>query len=225
MEAYDDIQVEVGSPLALGDFLGWCKGHVTAAVAHMQIPKFLFADGPRHAVPVAVVWELEGQPDDTEEFLTHVIPHWASDAEASQVAVSLPIGGEEPAALLVAADETGVLARQARVVLGDRGLELEDWLSAPVTHLPRTEWQQLLARAAGWREYTKWRCRRCRSVCSGEADVIPTPCDFCASVDIERVPLTTPLAPPVDEAITAPRQQPLIRRALATLRSPLPWPK
>lgn len=43
---------------------------------------------------------------------------------------------------------------------------------------------------------TKWQCRGCNSVCAGEKEVIPTPCDFCGSKDIAEVPLDTDERPP-----------------------------
>jgi hypothetical protein len=42
----------------------------------------------------------------------------------------------------------------------------------------------------------RWQCRGCNSVCEGEKEFKPTPCDFCGSEDIVEVPLETPLRPP-----------------------------
>jgi hypothetical protein len=43
---------------------------------------------------------------------------------------------------------------------------------------------------------TMWMCCKCESVCEGFAEHVPSPCDYCGSVDIVEMPIDTPAAPP-----------------------------
>jgi hypothetical protein len=173
------------------------------AAMQMTLPCFLFANGPKFAEIRHDHWaapERDGSDDvlaeDTALLITGILPAYAGEHLASQVAISVPVGGDAPALLLVAVDETGCVAQQAAVGLGADHLTVEPWRPASTTELPLGLWWRLLALNAGYRDFAKWRCHDCRSVCPGEAEVVPTPCEYCGSEDIERVPLETELAPP-----------------------------
>lgn len=187
---------EPGSPAPLFLFHRWCRASVELAVMQHTPPTLFFFDGPELDGPTFEHWQLKGTPPALDELLASVIVALASGGDASQIGVCVPFGGDEPGALLVVIDESGLVAERATVAVVDDHLELGSWTAADVSALPISTWQTLLAATAGYDEFAKWRCNRCLSVCPGEAAKLPAPCDFCGSDEIERVPLTTPLAPP-----------------------------
>jgi hypothetical protein len=201
---------EPGSSTDLDAFARWCRALVDRVLAAGDLPALLVADGPALEELVVVEWFLDGTRPPAEDLLAHVVPRWAEATEGSQLGFSLPFGGAPPGVTLLAIDEAGYLLEQA--FLDVERLRLGEW--APLAlDLPIAAWQEQLAENAGWREFAKWRCRRCRSVCVGEAEDVPSPCDFCGSQNIERVPLVTPLRPPdprYDQ--TPPRVTALFRR-------------
>jgi len=182
-----------GSPCLLSEFARWCRIHIDHVVAADQVPALLFADGPDFDEALAVSWHLDGIAPATEELLTHLIPAWTVQSSASQIAVSVPFGRPHHGVSLVALDESEYLIEQAHLDV-DR-LRLGDW-EAIRADLDVTAWQAQLAHNAGWEEFAKWRCRRCNSVCAGEATIVPSPCDYCAATEIDRVPLATALRDP-----------------------------
>lgn len=187
------MDVEPGSPLALTLFHAWCRGGVALWLSRGSAPFLLFADGPNQAEAIIASWELEDDLPETAGFLTDLIERWMDETAASQIGISIPFRGEADGILLLSVDETGHIAEQATI--GDDGFP-ERWGPMPRGGLPFEKWQRLLATNAGYRDFTKWRCRTCESVCPGEADEIPSPCDFCGFEEIEVVPIETPLAPP-----------------------------
>jgi hypothetical protein len=193
---HDDDVYEPGSPCPLYLFERWCRGSVELAVLRFEVPTLLFADGDELDEPLLEQWQLSGTVSEPAELLRHLVPGIATRHHASQVGVSIPCGGDGPGVFLLTIDETGVIAERANVFVEAEHLELGPWGPAGTEQLPVSSWQHLLAANAGYAEFAKWRCRRCRSVCPGEAALVPAPCDFCGSDDIERVPLGTPLAPP-----------------------------
>jgi hypothetical protein len=194
-----DVSIDAGpgSPWSGDEFHAWCRAHVAFEILVPRIPKLFFADGPTQPEPEVRLWELAGEPPSTEEFLIGVIPRWIEDSAASQIGVSVPFGGETPGVTLLTVDEASAQAEQVEVALVNDQTRLGAWEPVSLDQLPVAEWQQTLQRNAGYLDFAKWRCRRCQSVCPGEADTVPSPCDFCGSGDIECVPLATPLAPPV----------------------------
>jgi hypothetical protein len=185
---------EPGSPVPFPHFCRWCRSHVALATAAGLVPQLLFADGPRFDETIVSAWEMPGRCPDTVALAQELIPAVAAQTGASQVALAVPFGGPAPGVTFICVDETESVGEEALVDL-DR-LRLELWLPVEPALFPISDWQQLLARNAGYREFAKWRCRHCRSVCPGEAANVPTPCDFCASTDIERVSLETALRAP-----------------------------
>lgn len=192
----DRTQIEPGSALSLPLFHRWCRAQVVLSVMRGELPELLFADGPRQETPFWAFWSVEGERPTTHEFILQTIWSWAIDREASQVGLCIPFGGEQPGALLLTVDESGAIAEQAFVDISDGDAVLHEWVDVGTGLFPVIDWQELLAENAGYREFTKWRCNLCLSVCPGEADELPAPCDFCASSDIEAVGLDVPLAPP-----------------------------
>ncbi len=183
-----------GSRALFADFHVWCRVSVELAVAEGSLPKLLFANGPDFDFPMIEWWDETFVPPTTSEFLVKLIPVFVEQTGASQVAVSVAFGGEDPGVLLIVVDETDHAVEEAGVVLEDGELVLGQWY--PVAHqLPIAAWQRLLSRNAGYDDFAKWRCRECRSVCPGESALTPAPCDFCGSFDVERVALETALAP------------------------------
>jgi hypothetical protein len=189
----DRMQVEPGSPSPLTLFHAWCRGGVALSLSRDSAPLLLFADGPNLEEPLVDSWELEGERPEEAGFLTDLIERWMAETEASQIGISIPFRGETDGILLISVGETGHVAEQT--ALGLDGFP-ERWRTMPRGGLPFARWQALLATNAGYRQFTKWRCRTCESVCPGEADEIPSPCDFCGFEEIEAVPIETPLAPP-----------------------------
>jgi hypothetical protein len=191
---YDDW--EPGSPRPLYLFQRWCRGVVELAVLQLEVPSLLFADGPELSEPLLEQWQLSGTSPGFEELLRRLVPSIATERLASQIGVSIPFGGDEPGVLLLAVDETGLVAERAHASVVVEHVELGPWAPYDTEQLPIASWQQLLGANAGYDEFAKWRCQRCRSVCPGEAALVPAPCDFCGSDDVTQVPLGTPLAPP-----------------------------
>lgn len=182
-----------GSPLSLTLFHAWCRGRLALALSRDSAVSLLFADGPSLESPMVSGWGFdEGHPEETG-FLTELIEVWMTATNASQIGISIPFRGESDGILLLSVDETGHVAEQT--TLGIDGFP-ELWRSMPPGGLPFARWQAQLATSAGYRNFTKWRCRTCGSVCPGEADEMPSPCDFCGSELIKVVPIETPLRPP-----------------------------
>jgi hypothetical protein len=186
-------QVELGSPLSLTLFHAWCRVAVAWRLHEGSAAALLFADGPDQEQPVIAEWEIKGALPETTGFLTELIEGWMAEMAASQIAISIPYHGGVDGVLLLCVDETGHIAERATI--DDDGF-LGKWRELPPGGLPFGKWQRLLATYAGYRDFTKWRCRLCESVCAGEADEIPSPCDFCGSQEIEAVSIETPLSPP-----------------------------
>jgi hypothetical protein len=191
---YDEF--EPGSPRPLYLFARWCRAAVELEVLQFVVPTLLFIDGADLEEPLVEQWQTNGRTPSREELLSRLIPSAASRHLASQVGASVPFGGPQPGIFLLAVDETGAVAEQSYVVIEHDHLELGSWAPVGTATLPLEAWQRVFALHAGYEEFVKWRCRRCQSVCPGEAAVYPAPCDFCGSNDIEEVTLATPLAPP-----------------------------
>jgi hypothetical protein len=182
-----------GSPIELTLFARRCRALVDGYIFRSETPALLVAGGTEIEGSLIVDWHLEGQPPASEEVLAKLVPAWIADSGGSQVGVAFPFGQPRLGVSLVVADEFDSMIEQA--YLDVERMRLRAW--RPVgAELPILDWQKLLAANAGWRELAKWRCRRCQSVCGGEADEMPTPCEFCESSDIQRVPLETPLSGP-----------------------------
>lgn len=196
MDAADAFDHQPGSPAPLALFHRWCRCYVELTVMQSRLPQLVFADGPDFDEATYELWGLAGVTPSTVELLARLIPAQAAQTGASQVGVSVPFGDDAPGVLLVTVDETGAVAEQAGVRQVDDYLQLEEWLSAATDELPVVVWQELLASNAGYRRFGKWRCRDCGSVCPGEADVVPVPCDYCHGDNVAPVTLGTPLAPP-----------------------------
>lgn len=184
---------EPGSPVLLAGFARWCRSEIDAVVADDEVPSLLFAHGPYFADPICVAWLLDGQPPDNDTLIRTLAPAWIGSSRASQIGLSLPFGRPRPGVTLVAVDELEAVVERSYLDL--ERLRLERW-DRVVVDLPLADWQRTLAVNAGFEELAKWHCRRCGSVCPGEAEILPTPCDFCGSTAIERVPLATPLRDP-----------------------------
>lgn len=116
-----------------------------------------------------------------------------TDAERSQIGISVPFHGDIDGVMLLCVDETGHIAEAAT---SDVDGFLEQWRPLPPGGLPFADWQRTLAKHAGYRDLSKWCCRDCDSVCLGEADEIPSPCEFCGSDHVEAVSIETSLSPP-----------------------------
>jgi hypothetical protein len=195
----DDV-VEVDAPGSLAPltlFHRWCRCFTELAVMHSpRPPRLIFTDGRDFDEPQHEQWTVTGEVPTTDELLRRLIPAQATRTGASQVGVCVPIGDPAPIVLVIAVDETGALAEHADVhQLGD-SFHVDEWAPASLDELPITVWQQLLALNAGYHRFAKWRCIGCGSVCPGEADERPGPCDFCGRKDVEAVPIETPLEPP-----------------------------
>jgi hypothetical protein len=192
-------EVEVGSPAPLRTFNAWCRAIIQMAVADEQLPAFLFVNGPTFEEPMYVTYSLGGQPPEVAEILEQLVPNWATASGGSQLGFAFALYRPSRVYLLTV-DETGAIAQEARVTLDGIGRdltnELERWRRLPLEGLPVTDWQRLLARNAGYYDFTKFRCNTCLSVCADEADA-DGPCEYCGRTDIETVPLDTPLAPPI----------------------------
>jgi hypothetical protein len=160
------------------------------------MPRLLFADSPLHDEPEVRAWELEGKPGGTVEVIQVMLDNWIQLTGASQIGISVPLGGDEPGVLLVTLDEQSVRATQTYVSLDDGEIVLSRWHAASAAQLPTATWQLKLASNAGYDDFAKFRCEHCGSVCPGESDEVPSPCDYCGSTEIVQVSLTTPLAPP-----------------------------
>lgn len=188
-------QVEPGSPQPLDAFHAWCQACVSFVLAGEQIPRLLFADGRFQEHPILASWEGEDAPLEPVEFAAEILSALAADTTASQLGICVPFGGDEPGLYLVTCDETGSRVDRALVEMTKEGTTFKRWERVdPI--LATAETYELLARKARYRQFSKWRCRRCGSVCCGEADEPPTSCEFCGSTAVEGVPLDTPLAPP-----------------------------
>jgi hypothetical protein len=187
---------EPGSPRPLYIFQRWCRSVVELAVLQFEVPSIFFVDGPELEEPVTEQWQMRGSRPSWPELARRLVPSLAAERLASQVGVSIPFGGDTAGVVLLALDETGVVAERAQASVVDDHVELGPWTAQIADDLPVAAWQQLLAANAGYEEFSKWCCLRCRSVCPGEAALCPAPCDFCGSEDVARVPLATPLAPP-----------------------------
>lgn len=184
--------VEPGSPLSLKLFHAWCRACITSTYLQGRAPALLFADSPTQEVPVIAEWDVEGEMPERADFLSDLIVDWVNTTQASQIGIGIPFAGDVLGVLLLTVDETGHVAEQAQA--DEHGLS--GWRPLPRGGLPFGDWQRLLAKHAGYRDFTKWRCTRCESVCPGEADERPSPCDYCGSDEIEAVSTETPLAPP-----------------------------
>jgi hypothetical protein len=184
---------EPGSPVALDCFARWCRVEIDDSVAADEDPSLLFAYGPDFEEPLVLGWHLVGERLDTEELITRLVPPWITRTGASQIGIVVPFGRPRPGVNLIAVDELELVAERSYLDIGR--LRLGEWEAVPC-RLPFTEWQAAMGTNAGWQELAKWRCRRCESVCPGEAAVVPNPCDFCGSTEIERVDLATPLREP-----------------------------
>jgi hypothetical protein len=189
----DQTNVEPGSPLSLTLFHAWCRVAVAWALHQGRPPALLFADGPAREQPSIAEWEIELPLPESGSFLTELIERWMDDAEASQIAISIPFHGDGDGVLLLCVDETGHVAE---VAMTDTDGYPDEWQPLARGGLPFGDWQRRLAKHAGYRDLSKWRCGGCESICIGESDEIPSPCEFCGSEQIESVPIETPLAPP-----------------------------
>jgi hypothetical protein len=184
---------EVGSPLTLSAFARWCRYEIDATLANDEAPALVVANSPEYPEPLTVGWRLNGEPPTIEELIVKLVPAWIAETMASQLGLAIPCGRPRPGVTLVALDEAEALIEHAYLDLGR--LRLGSWQEL-ATEIDTSAWQTDLARNAGWDELAKWRCRRCGSVCAGEAASTPSPCEFCAATEIERVPLNTPLRAP-----------------------------
>jgi hypothetical protein len=182
-----------GSPAPLAAFARFCRAEIDAVIAGDEMPSLLFAHGPDFPVALTLGWQLIGERPDNEELIEQLLPAWIDQTGASQVAIAMPFGRPRPGTTLVALDELESLVERSYVDVAR--LRLSVWQPI-VCHLNLSRWQRTLAENAGWHRLAKWRCRRCGSVCPGEADEAPTPCDYCQSTKIEPVAMTTPLRDP-----------------------------
>jgi hypothetical protein len=193
------VEVEVGSPEPLRTFNAWCRAVIQMAVAHEELPAFLFVNGPAFEEPMHATYSLGGQPPKVAEVLEQLVPNWATASGGSQLGFAFALHRPSRVYLLTV-DETGAIAQEARVTIDGIGRdltnELERWRRLPLEGLPVTDWQRLLAQNAGYYDFTKFRCNTCLSVCPGDGDA-DGPCEYCGGTDIETVPLDTPLAPPI----------------------------
>jgi hypothetical protein len=187
-----------GSLRTLEEFHAFCRSHVHVAVTFGELPRLLFADGPTFDEPLVRYWDLDDvEPtSETSGLIDFLIGHWLDDQPASQVGLALPLGGDEPSAVLLSADESGRHVEQASVTAFAGQILLGPWLEAAWPPVAYHDWQQCLAANAGYQMFAKWRCESCRSVCPGEAALIPAPCDFCGSTAITTVALDSPLREP-----------------------------
>lgn len=182
-----------GSPVSFNVFARRCRALVDGFVFRSARPAILVADGPEFEELVVLDWEVEGEPPPIERLLTRLVPTWIEQTGGSQVAISVPFDRPRPGVSLLMLDEAAHAIETSH--LDVVRMRLRAWRALTVD-LPLVAWQEVLAENAGWQELAKWRCRHCQSVCAGEADAVPTPCDFCRSTMIERVELGTPLREP-----------------------------
>jgi hypothetical protein len=161
-----------------------------------RVPSLLFADGPGFAEAIVAAWQLDDDDvaESTTKLVADLVPAWATETGASQVAIAVPFGGDRPGVTFVCVDETDYLIEEAQLDIEGRSLKPARTVEAAL--FPVATWQELLARNAGYDEFAKWRCQHCLSVCPGEATHVPSPCDFCGSTDIALVPRATRLRPP-----------------------------
>jgi hypothetical protein len=186
---------EVGSAVEFDVFARSCRALVDDYVFREEVPAILVADGPDFDAPILLDWHLEGTPPPREEVVDRLVPAWIEQSGGSQIAVSVPFREPRPGVSLLIVDEGDWAFEHA--YLDVARLRLEAWQDVGGRNaLALTDWQATLAQNAGWRDYAKWRCRRCQSVCGGEAEDPPTPCSFCESTEVERVALETALRPP-----------------------------
>lgn len=196
MDRADELH-EPGSPSTLEAFHNWCRDLVAAAVAERQRPDILIGDSRERDEPIVAYWDVRGEPPSLTEFLDRTVPSWARETASSQVSIAVATDEDDgPAVFLVSADETGLVAATAVATVRDGDALLLPWRDFFGGILPWHRWQPDLARLAGYRDFAKWRCETCRSVCPGEAAVTPSPCDFCGGDEVVRVDKLTPLAPP-----------------------------
>jgi hypothetical protein len=184
-----------GSPMSLRAFHSWCHIQVVLAASRQLPPAFLFASGPRLKRPFVLAWTPEDGMGPKELF-ENVFLCWIEITGASQVGVAIPLSWSEENFLLLALDETGVLIGGALTDETDDEPGLMDWASYDLTSPAVLDCQRLLARNAGYHDFSKWRCGRCRSVCCGEAGGIPRRCPYCKGDDIAEVSLDTRLVQP-----------------------------
>jgi hypothetical protein len=167
-----------GSPTTLADFARFCRAEIDAVIAGDEMPSLLFAFGPDFLAPLILGWRLSEDRPDNAELVEQLLPAWIDQTKASQVAIAMPFGRPRPGATLVAVDELESLVEHSYVDI--ERLRLGEWRSI-VCDLDLSSCQRTLADNAGWLQLAKWRCRRCGSVCPGEADQVPSPCDYCQS--------------------------------------------
>lgn len=189
------LHAEPGSPLPLTLFSAWCRSHILLALLAEETTDLLFVDGPELSEPGRLGYSLTGSIPSLEEFLDPLIAACAADGH-SQVGACLSSAGWPRQLLLVCVDETGLQLEQAVADPRDDGVALSTFRLVDLP-LSIAAWQRQLGAAAGYRSVAKWRCRRCTSVCIGEAADRPSPCAYCASDDVIEVALTTRLAPPM----------------------------
>jgi hypothetical protein len=209
----DRSQVEPGSPLPLTLFTAWCRTQILLALLAEETTDILFVDGPDRHGPTRLGYTITGGASSLEKFLDPLVKAGAAGGR-SQIGVCMSSTGWPRQLLLACLDETGLQLEQAVANPSQDGVTLSIFRRVDLP-IPTTVWQQQLAAAAGYRSATKWRCRQCRSVCIGEEDERPSPCCYCASGDVVKVELTTPLAPPM-----APWDEHYEDEETALLRSP-----
>jgi hypothetical protein len=135
-----------GSLLPLELFDQWCRSYVAFVLTLGYGSRLVFADGPGFDEPYGQTWALDGEPSSSvEECLAEVLPNWARHSGASQVGVTVPLGdADDPAVLLVVADEAGIRAAKAPAALADEAIFVGDWIElAPPSNLPVDKWLTL----------------------------------------------------------------------------------
>lgn len=186
-----------GSPFALSEFHAVCRALVHVAISRHEQAQLLFTVDEEGSQLDARTWERSAWTEQTtSDLLNATVLDAIHKCSGSQIGVALPVLGQEPAILLLSVDEAELIVERAVFMLADDLVALGPWLAETIEGLHVTSWQRLLAHNAGYRCLTKWRCRRCGSVCPGEADAVPSPCDYCGGREIEAVPLEAPLREP-----------------------------